>query len=98
MGANDSKTYNVTLPKPSGVRYLSDTNAKIVVNFGDEKQRTIENVQIGAPKNLASGLTANAKGEENQSVTVVVKGVQSVIDSISADDISAYVDLSGYNA
>lgn len=98
LGANDSKTYNVTLPKPSGVRYLSDTNAKIVVNFGDEKQRTIENVQIGAPKNLASGLTANAKGEENQSVTVVVKGVQSVIDSISADDISAYVDLSGYNA
>ena len=97
LGGNDSKTYNVTLSKPSGVRHLSDTNAKIVVTFGEEKQRTIENVQIGAPKNLASGLTANAKGEENQSVTVVVKGVQSVIDSINADDISAYVDLSGYN-
>ena len=97
LGNNDSKTYNVTLPKPSGVRHLSDTNAKIVVNFGDEKQRTIENVQIGAPKNLAQGLTANAKGEENKSVTVVVKGVQPVIDSISADDISAYVDLAGYN-
>ena len=98
LGASDSKTYNVTLPKPSGVRYMSDTNAKIVVSFGDEKQRTIENVPISSPKNLASGLTANAKTENDQTVNVVIKGVQSVIDSISPDDIVAYVDLSGYSA
>ena len=98
LGNQDSKTYNVTLPKPSGVRYMSDTTAKIVVSFGDEKQRTIENVPISSPKNLASGLTANAKTEGDQVVNVVVKGVQSVIDSLSADDIVAYVDLSGYTA
>lgn len=98
LGSSDSKTYNVTLPKPSGVKYMSETNAKIVVSFGDEKQKTIENVPISSPKNLASGLTANAKTESDQYVEVVVKGVQSVIDSISADDIVAYVDLSGYTA
>ncbi len=98
LGAVDSKTYNVTLPKPSGVRYMSDSNAKIVVSFGDEKQRTIENVPISSPKNLASGLTANAKTESDQFVNVVVKGVQSVIDSLTADDIVAYVDLSGYTS
>ncbi|MBE6161791.1 MAG: hypothetical protein E7158_06200 [Firmicutes bacterium] len=98
LGASDSKTYNVTLPKPSGVRYMSDSTAKIVVSFGDEKQRTIEHVLIGAPKNLASGLTVNAKTENDQSVDVVVKGVQSVIDSVSADDIVPYIDLSGYTA
>lgn len=98
LGSNDSKTYNVTLPKPSGVRYMSTTNAKIVVSFGDEKQRTIENVQIGAPKNLASGLTVNAKTEEDQTVDIVVKGVQSVIDNIKADDLVPYIDLSGYTA
>ena len=98
LGNNESKTYNVTLPKPSGIRYISESNAKIVVSFGDEKQRTIENVQIGAPKNLASGLTANAKSEADQTVNVVVKGVQSVIDNISADDINPYVDLSGYSS
>lgn len=98
LGNNDSKTYNVTLPKPSGIRYISESNAKIVVSFGDEKQKTIENVQIGAPKNLASGLTVNAKSESDQTVNVVVKGVQSVIDSISADDINPYVDLSGYTS
>lgn len=98
LGASDSKTYNVTLPKPTGIRYMSDSSAKIVVSFGDEKQRTIENVPITSPKNLASGLTANAKTEQEQTVNVVVKGVQSVIDSISADDIVAYVDLAGYTA
>ena len=98
LGTSDSKTYNVTLPKPSGVRYMSDTTAKIVVSFVDEKQRTIEHVLIGAPKNLASGLTVNAKTENDQSVDVVVKGVQSVIDSVSADDIVPYIDLSGYTA
>ena len=98
LGSSGSKTYNVTLPKPSGVRYMSNTNAKIVVNFGDEKQKTIDNVQIGAPKNLASGLTANAKSESDQVVSVLVKGVQSVIDSINADDINAYVDLTGYTS
>lgn len=98
LGANESKTYNVTLPKPSGVRYMSTTNAKIVVSFGDEKQRTIENVPISAPRNLASGLTANAKSEQDQYVNVVVKGVQAVIDSLSTDDIVAYVDLAGYTA
>lgn len=96
LGGNDSKTYNVTLPKPSGVRYISEKSAKIIVNFGDEKQKTLENVPISAPKNLASGLTANAKTESDQVVNVLVKGVQNVIDSISVDDIVAYVDLAGY--
>lgn len=98
FGSNSSKTYNVTLSKPSGVRYMSDSSAKIVVNFGDEKQKTIENISSIEPKNLASGLNANAKTLDDQTVTVVVKGVQSVIDSITADNINAYVDLNGYTS
>lgn len=96
LGNSSSKTYNVTLSKPTGVRYMTESSAKVVVNFGDEKQRTIENVPISAPKNLSSGLTANAKTVEDQTVNVLIKGVESVIESISVDDIVAYVDLSGY--
>ena len=40
----------------------------------------------------------NAKTEDDQSVDVLVKGVQSVIDNIKADDIIPYIDLSGYTA
>ena len=82
---------NSLIKEPRGIK--SD-NAKLVV---------ISSLLVSAfisssPKNLASGLTANAKTEGDQVVNVVVKGVQSVIDSLTADDIVAYVDLSGYTA
>jgi len=95
QGNNGAKTYNVTISKPNGVRHISEENAKIVVSFGDEKQKTLDLSNIGY-KNLGNGLKANLVG--STSVPVQVKGVQSVIDSINADNISAYTDLSGYGA
>ena len=77
------------------MRHISEENAKIVVSFGDEKQKTLDLSNIGY-KNLGNGLKANLVG--STSVPVQVKGVQSVIDSINADNISAYTDLSGYGA
>ncbi len=93
QGNNGAKTYNVTIAKPSGVRHISEENAKIVVSFGDEKQKTLEINNI-AYRNLGNGLKANLVG--SISVPIQVKGVQSVIDSINADNIMAYTDLSGY--
>lgn len=93
QGNNGAKTYNVTIAKPNGVRHLSEDNAKVVVSFGDEKQKTLNISNIGY-KNLGSGLKVNLVGSTD--VPVQVKGVQSVIDSINADNISAYTDLSGY--
>ncbi len=95
QGNNGAKTYNVTLSKPNGVRHISEENARVVVSFGDEKQKTLELSNIGY-RNLGTGLKANLVGIT--SVPVQVKGVQSVIDSINADNISAYTDLSGYGA
>lgn len=95
QGNNGAKTYNVTISKPNGVRHISEDNAKVVVSFGDEKQKTLDLSNIGY-KNLGNGLKANLMGVT--SVPVQVKGVQSVIDSINADNISAYTDLSGYGA
>ena len=45
-------------------------------------------------KNLSSGYSANIIG--TNSVPVIVKGVQSVIDGVDASDINAYIDLEGY--
>ena len=96
QGSNGSKTYNVTISKPTGVRYMSETSATIVVNFGDEKQRLIENVPLSLTKGLDSGLAANVKTYADRSVDIQVKGVQSVIDNIKPENITTYVDLSGY--
>jgi len=97
QGNNGAKTYNVTIAKPTGVRYMSETSASIVVNFGEAKQKTIEISTID-PRNVPSGMAVNAKTKEDRKVEVQVIGVQSVIDSISQGDIKAYIDLTGFTA
>ena len=96
QGAKGSKTYNVAISKPTGVRHISDSSVALVVNFGDEKQRTINGVKITEPRGLGSGLIPNIKDGTPNSVTVQVKGVQSVIDSIKAENIQAFIDLTNY--
>ena len=94
-GANNTRNYNVTISRPSGVRALSESNASITVTFGDERQKEVEISNVMS-RNLASGYTANIVGTDR--IVVSVRGVQSVIDSIDASDINAYVDLTGYTA
>ena len=93
QGNNGSKTYNVTVSKPNGVRYISETSAKIIVSFGEEKQKTL-NVSAISNRNLDENLKVNLA--DANAIAVQVKGVQSVIDAITEENISAYVDLSGY--
>ncbi|HIR74497.1 TPA: hypothetical protein IAB95_03235, partial [Candidatus Ventrenecus avicola] len=94
-GNGGAQTYTATISKPTGVRSISEDEVKIVVTFGEERQKTIEISNIRA-NNLGSGLTVNRTDANPISVQVV--GVQSVIDSITAENISAYIDLSGYSA
>ena len=86
-------TYNASISKPTGVRSISESDVQIVVSFGDERQKTVDITNIRAT-NLGSGLTVNRTN--NNPISVQVKGVQSVIDSITAENISAYIDLTNY--
>ena len=92
-GTGGALTYNASISKPTGVRSISESDVKIVVTFGDEKQKTININNIRA-NNLGSGLTVNRTNDDP--ISVQVKGVQSVIDSITEDNISAYIDLANY--
>ncbi len=92
LGKDSVQNYNVSLPKPSGVRHMSEDTVTITVTFGNEEQKTLDIEDI-TPSGLESGLKANIISTD--SVSVQVKGVQSVIDNITAANISAYVDLSG---
>ena len=47
--------------------------------------------------NLGEGYVAQAADEDSRSITVIVKGSQSVIDSLNESNIYASVDLSGLN-
>jgi YbbR domain-containing protein len=95
QGNNGNKTYNVTIAKPSGVRYMPTTSAVIVASFGEAKQKTIDGIKVET-RNVPSNMSVNAKTDSDKTVSVQVIGVQSVIDAISADNITAYIDLNGY--
>lgn len=94
-GNSGTKNYNVTISKPNGVRSMSASSATISVTFGDEKQKTIElSHRDIKSENLSEGLSVTALSDTT--IPVQIKGVQSVIDSVNASDIYAYVDLAGF--
>lgn len=90
------KTYNVNLTKPNGVRYMSETSAKVTVTIGSETSKTFEGVGIEF-LNLANGYSVTAVSEADRTIDVIVKGVSSALESLDATQIKAYIDLSGYN-
>ena len=96
LGNSGSKTLNVSLPKPSGVRSIVDDSVSIVLNFGEAKQKTVTVVGIKTI-NVPSGLVANLASASDINVEVQVIGVESVINALgdNPSGITAYVDLSG---
>ena len=94
-GINGTKKYTATIKKPSGIREISETTTIISISVENETTKEIENIPL-VYENLSSNYSINAASGLDASVTVVVKGVESVINEITQDDIKVYVDLKGY--
>lgn len=94
-GLNNTKKYTATIKKPSGIREISDTTTSVSVSVENETSKEIENIQL-VYENLASNYSINAASGADASVTVVVKGVESVLNEITEDNVKVYVDLTGY--
>lgn len=94
-GLSADKKFNVTLTKPSGVRYMSEGTTNVEIKVSGESSIEIEGISIET-KNLGSAYVATTVNKEDTTCTVVVKGVSSVLEGIDATSIKAYVDLSGY--
>ena len=91
----ENKTYKVELTKPTGIKSLSVNNVTIEVTLDKVSSKDIENVNIEY-RNLGDSYTVQGTSETATKVNVNLKGVKSVIDAIKADDLNAYIDLSGY--
>lgn len=89
-----SKTYKKELEKPVGVKSLSINNVTVNVSLGEVANRKLDNVGI-EHRNLSDNYTVQGLSENATRVTINLKGVKSVIDSITSDDIAAYIDLEG---
>ena len=92
-GLAESNQYKVELVKPTGIKYMSVTTATIDVTLSDDiTNLDIEGVGI-SHTNLTSGLGVTPIDVD--SIAVKIKGVSSIVQDITADDITAYVDLDG---
>ena len=87
--------YKLEISKPVGIKSMSINNITVDISLDSVADRDVNNVAIET-KNLSSDLKASAVSSADSSVDVNIKGVSSVINSITADNITAYVDLSGY--
>ena len=91
----ENKEYKLELKKPVGTRSLSVNNITVKITLDSVSNKDFENIDIES-RNLADGLVVQGIDENSTKVTVTAKGVKEVINGITASDISAYIDLSGY--
>ena len=90
---SESTQYKVELVKPNGVKYMSSSSATIDVTLSsDISNLDIEGVGI-SQINLGSGYGVTPIDVDT--ITVKIKGVTTIVEGITADDITAYVDLNG---
>lgn len=95
-GLKDDHQYKADLEKPVGVRSMSVSNVTIKVQMATSTDRDIPNVKIDAINYDSSKYNVQGKTQNDLVVTVNAKGVASVINQVTANDINAYIDLSGY--
>ena len=92
-----NKDYTVTIKKPVGIREISEKVVTAKVELDDEVTTELSGVKLGVV-NLGSNYTAQATSENATEVTVILKGVESIIKNITPSDVEAYVDLEGLGA
>lgn len=94
-GLKDNKEYNLNIKKPNGVRYISELTANVKVTVDNEISKDFPDIKVEY-ENLGANLSVNAKSSADRLITVIVKGVESVVNSVDVNSIRAYVDLNGY--
>lgn len=91
---NSNKQYKLELEKPVGIKQMSVNNITVNVGLDTSTSKELTGVDIKY-RNLADGLTVQGVSANDTSVSVTLKGVESVIKNITNDDVTAYLNLEG---
>ena len=81
-----------TIKKPSGIREISAKTVNVNIELGDEVTTEISGVRLGYI-NLGDNYTVQATDTSSTEITVILKGVEDVVNNITSDSINAYIDL-----
>ena len=60
-GLSDSKSYTVVVPKPEGVREVSEKTITVKVSLGEEKSMEVNDIKIDAAAGIAICISADSK-------------------------------------
>lgn len=93
-GLSSNTEFNVNVSKPKGIREISVPAVVVKVTLNNEFEKTINNVSIES-KNLGNGFVAQAASKNESAISVIVKGTSRNLDKVTADNITASVDLQG---
>ena len=94
-GLKENREYKLELEKPKGIKSMSVNNVTVQITLGVATDKDISNVNIDV-RNLDDSYSVQGLSQNDIQVTVNVKGVESVLNSLTADDITAYIDLEDY--
>lgn len=92
---NTDRQYKQEIKRPVGVRSMSVNNITINVELGKSVDKEVNDVSIEY-RNLSDEYTVQGLSAADTKVSVVLKGVNTVLDTIKTEDITAYLDLDGY--
>jgi YbbR domain-containing protein len=93
-GLNHKITQDIPYDLPEGVKLIkNDSTAKVFIDIQKviTKDIVINNIQVKDSQNRNPQLS-------NQTVTVTVSGVESVVNSAVPDNFNAYVDVSNFGS
>ncbi len=99
INVNDIKTdqqYKLEINRPSGIKSMSASTVTVNVTLGETADYELENVGLIWRNLDESKYQVKASSADDTVVTVILKGVDSVIKQVSTDDVTAYLDLKGY--
>ena len=91
----ENREYKLELDKPKGIKSMSVNNVTVQISLGVATDKDISNVNIDV-RNLNDKYSVQGLSQNDIQVTVNVKGVESVLNSLTAEDIMAYIDLEDY--
>ena len=100
VNVSDIKTdqrYKLEINKPSGVRNMSISTVNVDVTLDASADREVDNVGLIWRNLDLSIYKVQASSANDTNVTIILKGVASVINDIQPSDVTAYLDLSGYS-
>ena len=91
---SSDKTFQDKITKPNGVRSMSETAITIKVVMEKETSVQFDDIPITFKGLDTSKYNAQAASADNTKVSVVVKGVKTILNKLSKNDIVASIDLS----